>query len=323
MRTLRYIHIVILLCPGIVLSEWTCTDVASIKNGNTILSCGIGKAKTESMAREKALRNAMKEFNLLCEDSADCRGFEFISEPLRNTCQAIENEGYKCHRGMRYTILKKHDDRITDETLKDKNRILNEKMEAYEAAKKEYEIERKILKIENDISNKNYEPKIDERKEGVTFLFGLGDKPESWKLEAVIEPNQKKIFSSFVSISIIEYPTTVGEVDSNPKDKIFYGRANEVATYLSIGVNVGPRLSMNFDEYNLTLFGKIGLNLFSVDMEDPSGNGEDHKVKDGLALNYGYGVFLGMEHIGAFVEVYQLDQPFFHTTVFTGIALKF
>ena len=88
-----------------VAEEWTCTEVASIKQGNTVLTCGVATEETEGAAREKALIRAKKEFDLICEGSADCRGFETNIEPLRNTCSKTQEGSYKCYRGLRYVIL--------------------------------------------------------------------------------------------------------------------------------------------------------------------------------------------------------------------------
>ncbi|MDH5692383.1 MAG: porin family protein [Gammaproteobacteria bacterium] len=85
--------------------DWTCTEVASIKNQNTVLVCGVATAATEGEARELALKRAKTEFELICESSADCRDFDKNIEPLRNSCARDQDGGYKCYRGLRYTIL--------------------------------------------------------------------------------------------------------------------------------------------------------------------------------------------------------------------------
>jgi len=85
--------------------DWTCTDVASIKSENTVMACGVATADTEGEAREKALKRARTEFELICETSAECAGRQTIVEPLRNSCELLANGRYKCFRGLRYTVL--------------------------------------------------------------------------------------------------------------------------------------------------------------------------------------------------------------------------
>lgn len=87
--------------------DWTCTEVASIKEDNSVLACGVATAATEGEAREKALIRAKREFELICETSAECAGRQTIVEPMRNTCEQLSNGRYKCFRGLRYTVLDK------------------------------------------------------------------------------------------------------------------------------------------------------------------------------------------------------------------------
>jgi len=96
---------ILLLSDKAQADDWTCTDVASIKNENSVMACGVATADTEGEAREKALRRARTEFELICETSAECVGKQTIVEPLRNSCEILANGRYKCFRGLRYTIL--------------------------------------------------------------------------------------------------------------------------------------------------------------------------------------------------------------------------
>ncbi len=85
--------------------EWTCTEMASEKTDNQVISCGVAIGETEGEAREKALISAKREFELICESSAECEGRKTILVPLRNVCKELSNGKYKCVRGLRYTIL--------------------------------------------------------------------------------------------------------------------------------------------------------------------------------------------------------------------------
>ena len=111
MDNFRILTTLLLLSTGLVLSthghadDWTCIDVASQKNRNIVLACGVATADSEGEAREKALKRARTEFELICETSADCAGRETLVEPLRNSCETLANGRVKCYRGLRYTIL--------------------------------------------------------------------------------------------------------------------------------------------------------------------------------------------------------------------------
>ncbi len=87
--------------------EWTCTELASKKTDNQVISCGVAVGETEGDAREKALIRAKREFELICESSAECAGRQTILMPLRNVCKELSNGKYKCVRGLRYTVLDK------------------------------------------------------------------------------------------------------------------------------------------------------------------------------------------------------------------------
>ena len=86
------------------MDEWICTEAASIRQGDSILSCGVAMDVTESAAREAALQNAISEFDMLCELSANCRGRDTNVDPIRNSCEKVKG-GYKCYRGVQYTLL--------------------------------------------------------------------------------------------------------------------------------------------------------------------------------------------------------------------------
>lgn len=82
---------------------WYCHEVASEKNGDIINSCGIAEAPDEDDARKKALENAYRELDLICNKSFDCAGFGLEITPLRTECKRI-NETFRCHRGITATI---------------------------------------------------------------------------------------------------------------------------------------------------------------------------------------------------------------------------
>jgi hypothetical protein len=84
-------------------SGWFCKEGASERISNTILACGIARARDEDEARKAALRNAFDELDLVCDRSADCRRFNLNIEPKRNECLR-ETDGYKCYRAVQAII---------------------------------------------------------------------------------------------------------------------------------------------------------------------------------------------------------------------------
>ncbi len=86
-------------------SDWACTEMASVRDGSIIKTCGVATASSEADARAAALQNAKREFDEICFPSVDCRGHELKVEPLRNSCSKEPAGDYKCYRAVRYTVL--------------------------------------------------------------------------------------------------------------------------------------------------------------------------------------------------------------------------
>ncbi len=99
-------------------AKWLCEEAASQRSNEIITTCGIGESKNEDEARKKALKNAFKELDLVCNRSADCRDFELNIEPLRNDCQK-KGATYKCYRAVNAEItrVKKKSTEKTPEKL--------------------------------------------------------------------------------------------------------------------------------------------------------------------------------------------------------------
>lgn len=83
--------------------NWLCTSEASQVQGDHVLSCGVGEAKTENVARDRAFESAHMEFRNLCKASSNCRGHAVNVEPRRTTCAETKN-GYKCYRMLVFTV---------------------------------------------------------------------------------------------------------------------------------------------------------------------------------------------------------------------------
>jgi hypothetical protein len=85
------------------LATWACEDTASIREGRTLLSCGMGAGTTEEEARRLALRNAAEELHTVCELSRDCSRYHLNVRPLRTDCRR-DGALFRCTRGLRAEI---------------------------------------------------------------------------------------------------------------------------------------------------------------------------------------------------------------------------
>lgn len=109
----KHIFIMLILIGFNSLAEdkWFCTDDQAMRNGNTLMICGVGTNSTEGEARRYALANAVNEFQVMCNLSSDCKGHKVNVEPKRSTCfQNVSRyygqfEKFVCHRLFIFTIL--------------------------------------------------------------------------------------------------------------------------------------------------------------------------------------------------------------------------
>jgi hypothetical protein len=84
-------------------ATWLCSEEASQRQGNEVLSCGIGKGADENAARLAAFDNAKVEFNRVCTASADCQGHLVTVVPKRTVCE--EKLGsFTCRRLLSFVL---------------------------------------------------------------------------------------------------------------------------------------------------------------------------------------------------------------------------
>lgn len=77
--------------------DWFCKHEAGKREGDLIWACGIGESSDEGDARHKALKDAQREFQEICEMSHDCTGRKLNVDPQRTTCDPF-NGHVKCYR---------------------------------------------------------------------------------------------------------------------------------------------------------------------------------------------------------------------------------
>ena len=143
--------------------KWLCHETASVRYDSRILTCGVGEAKTESEARNKAFESATKEFNQLCEQDITCKGFKTRVEPQRNSCSFL-NGTYKCYRGLEYQITTVKKDSVDLKKVEDE---LEKKKKEYALAKEKYEKKKELEELEKKIEKKDFS---DEPSEWNNFI---------------------------------------------------------------------------------------------------------------------------------------------------------
>ena len=135
------------------LAKWICHETASLKQENTVFSCGVGTGKTEAAARADARTNANQEFKMICSEDIKCKGYKTEISPMRNSC-VKSAKGYKCYRGLEYKVTKV---KATVADMEELDRELERKKEEYEIAKEKYQKKKEIEELEERIKNKNFE----------------------------------------------------------------------------------------------------------------------------------------------------------------------
>lgn len=205
---------------------WICEKAASIKEGESIMACGVGIGADESLARQKALLNAKLEFKAICEDSYDCRSRETIVTPLRNSCTQLSNSTYRCYRGLQYQILK----------FKTANRAQNNEV-----------FDKKLKKIETEI--KQREGVLNKKK------HLLHQKKKLAKINHQINGEISPDISGGKTI-LLNTPTVAGPYKRNQ----FYGFSMDVNT-----LDNQSEIAFSYVRYNNKSFGHaFGLSVSST-----------------------------------------------------------
>lgn len=152
LKALTKLSVLLFLYSHQLHAKWICQETASLKEGQNVLSCGVGEGETEALARENAFQNAKKEFHSLCQEDVNCKGYKTTIEPLRNSCEKTSS-GYKCYRGIDYKIT---NIKASEAELKNIEEELEKKQKEYEEAKKLYEKQKELEDLNKKIANKDF-----------------------------------------------------------------------------------------------------------------------------------------------------------------------
>lgn len=102
--------LILIMASRSIADGWFCTDDQAMREGNTLMICGVGTSSTEGDARTEALKNSMNEFQIICNASADCKGHKIVVDPKRSTCFANPEKlhaawfNFTCHRLFVFSI---------------------------------------------------------------------------------------------------------------------------------------------------------------------------------------------------------------------------
>ncbi len=84
---------------------WFCEVDTGKRMGNVYWSCGMHSDLDESGARLGALKDALYQFDLICEASSDCARKPRTVEPRRSSCKQLKNGLWSCSRLIVVTLL--------------------------------------------------------------------------------------------------------------------------------------------------------------------------------------------------------------------------
>lgn len=100
------IFLVVFFARAVLATEktWLCTEEASQRKGNTVLSCGIASGGDENTARLASFDSAKAEFSKICAGSDDCKGHSISVQPRRTACEQTGPKEYKCYRLIEFEI---------------------------------------------------------------------------------------------------------------------------------------------------------------------------------------------------------------------------
>ncbi len=78
--------------------SWFCEVDVAKRAGNIYYSCGMSSDLDEGGARLGALKDALHQFELICEASSDCDRKPRTVEPRRSSCKQLKNGLWSCSR---------------------------------------------------------------------------------------------------------------------------------------------------------------------------------------------------------------------------------
>lgn len=148
-----WVTLILFLVSQGSLASWFCREASSEVQGDHFYSCGVAQSTSLSDARRRSLSNAKEEFRSFCNESKNCKGFEYIVKPLRTDCKQVKDK-YICYRGLQYRILPTKKKSINID-LDELNKEIKEKEELLKQLQQKHSKIIHLNELNNNIENFN------------------------------------------------------------------------------------------------------------------------------------------------------------------------
>jgi len=241
-------------------ADWLCKEAASRAMDDTFYACGHSLDDSLMEARENSLKAAKREFDLFCNDSANCKEYAYNISPLRTDCTK-EDTKYSCYRGLEYTILnqKKSSIRINKSDI----------------AKQIRQKEKELAELEEDFVQIEKLESLDEK----ISKFKKADKVEAELVYLKHVARDYTTKKQGITIKVVGVGTPLKKDDTSEADSVFLGGLG-LEYDLPIWRNVSLKTSLSY------LFGREGTTLKDRGDANTQSETQYHSHK-GIDLNVG------------------------------------
>jgi hypothetical protein len=100
---MKTLILLLLVSQAAFSDDWICKQESSVREGQSIHSCGIGEGSDEDAARTQAFEHAKAEFDRICGSDAFCYKTAYTVQPKRTTCDEVAG-GYRCFRMIVFNL---------------------------------------------------------------------------------------------------------------------------------------------------------------------------------------------------------------------------
>lgn len=100
--------LLLLLSVSVRADDWFCKTQTMAKQGNVYYVCGVGLGShtLPQEGRWEAYHDAQRNFESICDKSAECRDHQINVEPKRTDCEVMNQVIDKCYQMIQVTVLK-------------------------------------------------------------------------------------------------------------------------------------------------------------------------------------------------------------------------
>ncbi|OUR96144.1 hypothetical protein A9Q84_07220 [Halobacteriovorax marinus] len=208
---------------------WMCEEMASEKQGNIIRVCGSAQEQDISTAKLNAIHATNKEFDLICNKSADCKDFQVILTPLRNTCEKNEDGSYYCLRGMEYrvTTIKKDDLETYQKQISDLDLEIENKKDELNIRQNLLAKKKELEELEKQLKNEMVFPKYSLLRLSIFTEMRFAGNAE-WDIEAGFTVSKANGIGWSISAFASQRTLTVGEIAPDNSNPSYQNNSEEI-----------------------------------------------------------------------------------------------